>query len=105
MFFKQLELPLTPSCEEIVYIICGLFEILFLYELDWSDQLMNLQGLTERALDQRCQLMVVCRGAEAIVRCSPCMHTIACRGCFLASVTLLKSCTTCGFMVEHFKIV
>uniref|UniRef100_A0A0E0RJ06 RRM domain-containing protein n=1 Tax=Oryza rufipogon TaxID=4529 RepID=A0A0E0RJ06_ORYRU len=60
-------------------------------------------GVMERASDQRCQLMVVCRGAEAIVRCSPCMHSIACRGCFLASVTLLKGCTTCGCMIEHFK--
>lgn len=69
------------------------------------DATYRYMGLTERVLDLRCQLMVVCRGAEAIVRCSPCMHTIACRGCFLASVTLLKSCTTCGCMVEHFKIV
>ncbi|XP_062203831.1 uncharacterized protein LOC133906058 [Phragmites australis] len=60
-------------------------------------------GLMERVSDQRCQLLVVCRGAEAIVRCSPCMHTIACRGCLLASVTLLKTCTTCGCMIEHFK--
>uniref|UniRef100_A0A0E0MNV5 RRM domain-containing protein n=1 Tax=Oryza punctata TaxID=4537 RepID=A0A0E0MNV5_ORYPU len=60
-------------------------------------------GVMERASNQRCQLMVVCRGAEAIVRCSPCMHSIACRGCFLASVTLLKDCTTCGCMIEHFK--
>ncbi|KAF0887637.1 hypothetical protein E2562_002353 [Oryza meyeriana var. granulata] len=60
-------------------------------------------GVMERASDQRCQLMVVCRGAEAIIRCSPCMHSIACRGCLLASVTLLKNCTTCGCMIEHFK--
>uniref|UniRef100_J3NED0 RRM domain-containing protein n=1 Tax=Oryza brachyantha TaxID=4533 RepID=J3NED0_ORYBR len=62
-------------------------------------------GIMEQALDQRCQLMVVCCGAEAIVRCSPCMHSIACRGCFLASVTLLKNCTTCGCMIQHFKFV
>lgn len=60
-------------------------------------------GVMERVSDQRCQLMAVCRGAEAIVRCSPCMHTIACRGCLLASVTLLKTCTICGCMIEHFK--
>nr|CAB3466256.1 unnamed protein product [Digitaria exilis] len=59
-------------------------------------------GFMEHVPDQRCQLMVVCRGAEASVRCSPCMHTIACRGCLLASVTLLKTCTTCGCMIQHF---
>ncbi|PAN21492.1 hypothetical protein PAHAL_3G470800 [Panicum hallii] len=59
-------------------------------------------GVTERIPDQRCQLMVVCRGAEAIVKCSPCRHAIACRGCLLASVTLLKTCTTCGCMIQHF---
>ncbi|KQJ86193.1 uncharacterized protein LOC100836820 isoform X2 [Brachypodium distachyon] len=53
--------------------------------------------------DQKCQLMVACGGADAIVQCSPCMHTIACRGCLLASVTLLKNCTVCGCMIEHFK--
>ncbi|CAN6356626.1 unnamed protein product [Urochloa humidicola] len=59
-------------------------------------------GVMEHIPDQRCQLMVVCHGAEAIVRCSPCMHIIACRGCLLASVTLLKTCTTCGCMIQHF---
>ncbi|KAM0868899.1 hypothetical protein ACQ4PT_041018 [Festuca glaucescens] len=60
-------------------------------------------GVMERASDQKCQLMVVCSGADAIVKCSPCMHTIACRGCLLASVTLLKNCTVCDGMIEHFK--
>ncbi|KAK3136830.1 hypothetical protein QOZ80_5BG0443110 [Eleusine coracana subsp. coracana] len=69
------------------------------------DPTYRYMGLMERVSDQRCQLMVVCRGAEAIVRCSPCMHAIACRGCLLASVTLLKNCTTCGYMIEHFKFV
>ncbi|WVZ90891.1 hypothetical protein U9M48_037146 [Paspalum notatum var. saurae] len=68
------------------------------------DATYRYMGLMDRALDQRCQLMVVCRGAQAIIRCYPCMHTIACRGCFLASVTVLKSCTTCGCLVEHFKL-
>jgi hypothetical protein len=67
------------------------------------DQLLTMQGVTERASDQKCQLMVVCSGADAIVKCSPCMHTIACRGCLLASVTLLKNCTVCDGMIEHFK--
>ncbi|KAL6623551.1 hypothetical protein ACP70R_033430 [Stipagrostis hirtigluma subsp. patula] len=67
------------------------------------DATYRYMGLSERISDQRCQLMVVCRGAEAIVRCSPCMHIIACRGCLLASVTLLKTCTICGCMIEHFK--
>ncbi|CAM0949441.1 unnamed protein product [Alopecurus aequalis] len=61
------------------------------------------QGVMERVSDQKCQLMVVCSGADAIVRCSPCMHTIACRGCLLASVTLLKNCTVCDGVIEHFK--
>ncbi|KAM3254665.1 hypothetical protein ACQJBY_048249 [Aegilops geniculata] len=60
-------------------------------------------GVMERVSDQKCQLMVVCSGADAVVRCSPCMHTIACRGCLLASVTLLKKCTVCDCMIEHFK--
>ncbi|KAF7057254.1 hypothetical protein CFC21_064562 [Triticum aestivum] len=60
-------------------------------------------GVMECVSDQKCQLMVVCSGADAVVRCSPCMHTIACRGCLLASVTLLKKCTVCDCMIEHFK--
>uniref|UniRef100_A0A0D9Y0N1 Uncharacterized protein n=1 Tax=Leersia perrieri TaxID=77586 RepID=A0A0D9Y0N1_9ORYZ len=67
-----------------------------------QDARYQYMGGMDRASDQRCQLMVVCRGAEAIARCSPCMHSIACRGCLLASVTLLKNCTTCGCMIEHF---
>uniref|UniRef100_A0ACD5Y670 Uncharacterized protein n=1 Tax=Avena sativa TaxID=4498 RepID=A0ACD5Y670_AVESA len=61
------------------------------------------QGAMESVSDKKCQLMVVCSGADAIVKCSPCMHTIACRGCLLASVTLLKNCTVCNGMIEHFK--
>ncbi|KAG8049047.1 hypothetical protein GUJ93_ZPchr0009g2022 [Zizania palustris] len=68
-----------------------------------QDATYRYVGVMERVSDQRCQLMVVCRGAEAIIRCSPCMHIIACRGCLLASVTLLKNCTICGCMIEHFK--
>ncbi|XP_044948326.1 uncharacterized protein LOC123397871 isoform X1 [Hordeum vulgare subsp. vulgare] len=60
-------------------------------------------GVMEHVSDQKCQLMVVCSGADAVVKCSPCMHTIACRGCLLASVTLLKKCTVCDCMIEHFK--
>uniref|UniRef100_A0A0A8YPS0 RING-type domain-containing protein n=1 Tax=Arundo donax TaxID=35708 RepID=A0A0A8YPS0_ARUDO len=69
------------------------------------DARYQYMGLMERVLDQRCQLMVVCRGAEATVSCSPCMHTVACGGCFLASVALLKTCITCGCMIEHFMVV
>ena len=68
-----------------------------------SEKLLNMQGVMERGSDKKCQLMVICNGADAVVKCSPCMHTIACRGCLLASVTLLKNCTVCNGMIEHFK--
>jgi hypothetical protein len=97
--------PLFRDGWELVYDLDPWCYVALPHELVLSDHLLNMQGLMERVSDQRCQLMVVCRGAEAIVRCSPCMHAIACRGCLLASMTLLKNCTTCGYMIEHFKFV
>jgi hypothetical protein len=97
--------PLFRDGWELVYDLDPWCYVALPHELVLSDHLLNMQGLMERVSDQRCQLMVVCRGAEAIVRCSPCMHAIACRGCLLASMTLLKNCTTCDYMIEHFKFV
>lgn len=52
-----------------------------LHQLDLSDQLFDMQGVMERNSNQRCQLMIICCGVEVI----------ACQGCLLESVTLLKN--------------
>ncbi|OEL20703.1 hypothetical protein BAE44_0018278, partial [Dichanthelium oligosanthes] len=55
------------------------------FQSQWDKYL----GVMERVLDQSCQLMVVCRGAKAIVRCSPCALALLSLRCSLLLPSVL----------------